>query len=77
MLTWKRTEAGIYEDTTGRWRIERHESDDSWDTGALVKVNVQWTRYERINGEWIPAELHNGLRLAKMEAESVSRRFPA
>ena len=68
-LKWKKIEDGGYEDTTGTYRITRHEIDDSWDTGALVKRDVQWT-FEAKNaaGEFVPVELHNSLAAAKRDA---------
>lgn len=69
LITWKKTGDGVYEESTGRYRIERHVVDDSWDTGALVRINTQWVRSERVNDEWTPVDLHSTLGDAKQAAE--------
>jgi hypothetical protein len=67
---WTRDEDGNWLSPTGRYRVQRHEVDDRWDTGALVRVNVQWVREERVGDEWVPVELHNRLGDAKATAET-------
>jgi hypothetical protein len=54
----------------GRYRIQRHEVDDRWDTGALVPFSIQWIREERReDGSWTPVEIHDRLADAKIAAE--------
>jgi hypothetical protein len=63
-----------YVENTGRYRIQRHEVDDTWDTGALVPVDVQWVREELVGpDDWYPVEIHNRLSDAKAIAEARLR----
>jgi hypothetical protein len=73
MTTWSKiTEDGntFYAESTGRYRIQRHAVDDSWDTGALVSQDVQWVREESVGLDWQPVEIHNRLGDAKAAAEA-------